>query len=81
MSSDYLVISIMPAVCLFSTHRRPDVLQTYPQARADDESRAWNFFCLAPYMLLHRPCNQGSVGKEILEKRFDDYAAGSWANS
>ena len=49
------------------------------EARADDECRAWTLFYLAPYMLLHRPRNQGSVGKAVLEKRFDDYAAGSWA--
>lgn len=30
-------------------------------------------------MLVRRPRYQGSVGKAILEKRFDDYAAGCWA--
>ena len=33
------------------------------------QTRAWNLFCLVPKMLLHRPRNTGSLGRDELSQR------------
>ena len=40
------------------------------------EERAWKAFGLIPMMLLHRPRGTGSVGREELARRADDFAHG-----
>ena len=42
------------------------------------ETRAWKLFGLIPMMLLHRPRGSGSVGRDELCKRADEFARGHW---
>ena len=42
------------------------------------ESRAWKLFHLVPAMLLHRPRCAGSIGRDELARRADQFAAGRW---
>ena len=42
------------------------------------EERAWKLFALIPLMLLHRPRGSGSLGRDELAKRADDFARGHW---
>ena len=42
------------------------------------EERAWKLFGLVPVMLLHRPRGSGSVGRDELAQRADDFARGHW---
>ena len=42
------------------------------------EERAWKLFGLIPLMLLHRPRGSGSLGRDELAKRADDFARGNW---
>ena len=42
------------------------------------EERAWKLFGLVPVMLLHRPRHTGSVGRDELAKRADDFGRGKW---
>ena len=44
----------------------------------DAEVRAWNLFCLVPMMILCRPRSVGSVGRDELAKRIDDFEDGRW---
>ena len=44
------------------------------------EERAWKLFGLVPVMLLHRPRGTGSVGKDELVSRADDFVRGRWTN-
>ena len=37
------------------------------------EERAWKLFGLVPVMLLHRPIGMGSVGKDELMSRADNF--------
>ena len=53
------------------------------RARAQDsraEERAWKLFGLVPVMLLHRPRGTGSVGKDELVSRADDFVRGRWTD-
>ena len=43
------------------------------------EERAWKVFGLIPMMLLHRPRGTGSIGREELSKRADDFAHGRFS--
>ena len=43
------------------------------------EERAWKLFGLVPVMLLHRPRGTGSVGKDELMSRADNFARGRWS--
>ena len=43
---------------------------------ATGEERAWKASGLIPMMLLHRPRGTGSVGREELARRADDFAHG-----
>ena len=47
--------------------------------REDEELLAWRLFGLLPVMLLHRPRDQQGVPRATLERRFDDFNAGRWA--
>jgi hypothetical protein len=49
------------------------------QEHDEDELRAWKLFALLPAMLLHRPRDTGTLGRLVLEKRFDDLARGDWS--
>ena len=40
--------------------------------------RAWKLFCLVPKMLLHRPRNTGSVGRDELARRVTEFQQGHW---
>ena len=40
------------------------------------EERAWKLFGLVPAMLLHRPRGTGSVGRDELAQRADEFASG-----
>ena len=42
------------------------------------EKRAWKLFGLVLLMLLHRPRGSGSVGRDELAQRADDFAQGHW---
>ena len=42
------------------------------------ESRAWKLFDLVPMTLLHRPRCAGSIGRDELARRADQFAAGRW---
>ena len=42
------------------------------------ETRAFKFFGLIPMLLLHRPRHSGTVGRDELDQRADDFARGSW---
>ena len=42
------------------------------------EESAWKLFGLVPVMLLHRPRHTGSVGRDELAKRADDFGRGKW---
>ena len=42
------------------------------------EERAWKLFGLVPVILLHRPRGTGSVCKEELASRADDFVRGRW---
>ena len=44
----------------------------------EGEERAWKLFGLIPLMLLHRPRGSGSLGRDELAKRADDFAQGQW---
>ena len=44
------------------------------------ESRAWKLFGLVPIMLLHRPRHTGSVGRDELCHRADEFVRGRWAD-
>ena len=44
------------------------------------EVRAWKLFCLVPMMLLHRPRGEGSVGRDELAQRAEDFEAGKWVD-
>ena len=43
------------------------------------ERRAWKLFGLVPIMLLHRPRHTGSVGRDELCHRADEFVRGRWA--
>ena len=43
------------------------------------EERAWKLFGLVPVMLLHRPRGTGSVGKDELMSRADNFVRGRWS--
>ena len=45
---------------------------------AEAEVRAWKLFAALPALLLWRPRGRGSVGRAVLEQRFDDFASGNW---
>ena len=42
------------------------------------ETRAWKLFRLIPMLLFHRPRHSGTVGRNELAQRADDFARGSW---
>ena len=42
------------------------------------ESRAWKLFGLVPAMLWYRPRCAGSIGRDDLARRADQFAAGRW---
>ena len=42
------------------------------------ECRGWKLFALVPVLLLHKPSGTGSIGRDELAKRADDFAAGRW---
>ena len=42
------------------------------------EARAWKLFGHVPMMLLHRPKHTGSVERDELAQRADDFARGKW---
>ena len=44
------------------------------------ENRAWKLFGLIPRLLLHRPRGTGSVGRDELCFRADQFAAGEWVS-
>ena len=44
------------------------------------ESWAWKLFGLVPIMLLHRPGHTGSVGRDELFHRADEFVKGRWAD-
>ena len=44
------------------------------------ERRAWKLFGLVPIMLLHRPRHTGSVGRDELCHRADEFVRGRWAD-
>ena len=44
------------------------------------EARAWKLFGLVPMMLLHRPKHTGSVGRDELAQRADDFARAAHQN-
>ena len=50
------------------------------QRSADDigVARAWKLFALTPLMLMSRAHGVGAVGRETLERRFDEFAQGRW---
>ena len=43
------------------------------------EERAWKLFGLVPVMLSHRPRGTGSVGKDEVMSRADNFARGRWS--
>ena len=45
---------------------------------ANGERRAWKLFALLPLMLLHRPRAVGSLGRDELARRVDEFTQGSW---
>ena len=45
-----------------------------------EEARSWKLFGLVPMMLLHRPKHTGSVGRDELAQRADDFARGKWTD-
>ena len=63
-------------VCL----QRIPVLKQCPRRDPVAESRAWKLFGLAPIMLLHRPRHTGSVGRDELCHRADEFVRGRWAD-
>ena len=42
------------------------------------EVRAWKLFCLVPMMILCKPRSAGSVGRDELAKRIEDFEGGRW---
>ena len=42
------------------------------------EVRAWKLFCLVPMMILYKPRSVGSVGRDELAKRIQDFEEGRW---
>jgi len=58
------------------TTRSPRCL--YTRGTAPQQTRAWKLFLLAPRLLLHRPREQGTVGREALLQRSRDFFAGRW---
>ena len=42
------------------------------------ECRGWKLFALVPVLLLHKPSGTGSIGRDELAKRADDFVAGRW---
>ena len=44
------------------------------------ELRAWKLFGLVPIVLLHRPKHGGTVGRDELAQRADDFSVGRWAD-
>ena len=55
--------------------------ERYRAKLANDELgqiRAWKLFCLVPKMLLHRPRNTGSVGRDELARRVTEFRQGHW---
>ena len=50
----------------------------YARGTAPQQTRAWKLFLLAPRLLLHRPCEQGTVGREALLQRSRNFLAGRW---
>ena len=44
----------------------------------DAEVRAWKLFCFVPMMILCTPKSVGSVGRDELAKRIDDFECGRW---
>ena len=49
-----------------------------PSADPCRPGRAWKLFVLAPRLLLHRPREPGTVGRETLLQRSRDFLAGRW---
>ena len=43
-------------------------------------NRAWKLFGLVPILLLSRPAHTGSVGRDELAKRADEFAQGGWGD-
>ena len=43
------------------------------------QTRAWKLFCLVPKMLLHRPRNTGSLGRDELAQRVVKFQRDQWA--
>ena len=43
-------------------------------------NRAWKLFGLVPILLLSRPAHIGSVGRDELAKRADEFAQGGWGD-
>ena len=56
--------------------RSSALLQGAQDSRAKE--RAWKLFGLVPVMLLHRPRGTGSIGKDELVSRADDFVRGRW---
>ena len=44
------------------------------------EVRAWKLFCLVLMMLLHRQRGEGSVGRDDLAQRAEDFEASKWVD-
>ena len=44
------------------------------------ELRAWELFGLVPIVLLHKPKHGGTVGRDELAQRADDFSRGRWAD-
>ena len=43
-------------------------------------NKAWKLFGLVPILLLSRPAHTGSVGRDELAKRADEFAQGGWGD-
>ena len=52
--------------------------EAYTRGTAPQQTRAWKLFLLAPRLLLHRPREPGTVGREALLQRSRDFLAGRW---
>ena len=52
--------------------------EAYTRGTAPQQTRAWKLFLLAPRLLLHRPREPGTVGREALLQRSPEFLAGRW---
>ena len=52
--------------------------EAHARGTAPQQTRAWKLFLLIPRLLLHRPREPGTVGRETLLQRTRDFLAGRW---